>query len=373
MNYLAYTWTKEDYTIEELKQFANAYSSKAYQQLLNKDENNLIQQGIPGSALRTKEQIESFISNVDCWTQQGSWQSKKIPLEKLLPHYQDPIYGQCDCQWIKKVKDETIPRPSTQYQWVPSSTCPSLSTPIQPDQWCKIIYGRHTLMVGDLLQYQLHDLFLDALRDGPTICYGELSCRDHSVCKKPKGARLRYLRNDVLSTIQKIDLNNGLPSGQIIEWPFISPRPLNSFKIVIVNRSPILETDKAFIKELTQSFIKIREIQPNALIIYRSSIIGHPYCDEAKTPIHPTRQSINKQHLPFGWSEYQHRNELAKIVTENIGGVYVDMHTSLDLRPDAHLGQHDCSRFCMPGPLDTWALLFYNIFLELGPPPIEEV
>ncbi|CAO3598986.1 unnamed protein product [Absidia cylindrospora] len=293
---------------------------------------------------------------------------------ETLPHIQvfslapfsDPRFGQCDCRW-QRLHPNT-PRPETQYQWVPPSHCPLLSETIQADQWCNIIDGRHTLLVGDLVQYQLHDLLLDALRLGPTVCYGELSCKDHTVCPLPKKARLRYIRNDLLSKTTRVNLAHGKPTTNIVEWPFIGKRPLESFRIVLLNRSPVVEDDMTFVQQLVATMAEIRKIQPDALIIYRSSIIGHPYCDEAQGPLVDDDNRRYRQHLPFGWSEHHRRNRLAEVVVENAGGVFLDMAYSMDQRPDGHVGGSDCLRYCMPGPLDSWALLFYNVFLALGVP-----
>lgn len=158
----------------------------------------------------------------------------------------------------------------------------------------------------------------------------------------------------------------------MIEWPFLARRPLESFKILLLNRSPVVDDDISFVQQLVTTLAEIRRIQPDALILYRSSFVGHPYCDEAKGPLlDPHHQTIDwKSRLPFGWSEYGRRNRLAQAIVEAAGGVYLDMATSLDQRPDGHVGGKDCLRYCMPGPLDSWALLLYNVFLALGAPPL---
>ncbi|KAI8074783.1 hypothetical protein BC940DRAFT_315368 [Gongronella butleri] len=357
---------------------------------------------IPGSALDGPEQVAAFRSLLQCWTQQGAWvhapmgsrYSSRVP----LPHFQDPHYEQCDRRWEKKWHAQHAgtsspipplpPRPDMNYGWQVPATCPLLATTIDPDRWCKELRGRHTLLTGDLTQYQLHDLMLDALNK-PTVCYGELGCKDHTVCTMPRKARLQFVRNDVLSTRTKVDLQHGSPTSDIIEWPY--SRQLLWFRIFILNRSPVLEDDWTFAQELVETVANIRRMQPQALIIYRASIAGHPYCDDADAPLlyrdddapmtrwqrwfgtgqrngtigQPWTDAQRTQ-LPYGWSRHIRRNQLAQAIVEAAGGVYLDMATSLDLRPDAHLGGSDCLRFCMPGPLDDWATLLYNVFLALG-------
>ncbi|ORX53924.1 hypothetical protein DM01DRAFT_1287497 [Hesseltinella vesiculosa] len=323
--------------------------------------------GIPGSQLTQPAEIDAFRHLLQCWTQKGAWVHDPRAPPRSLAHFQDPIFSTCDRRWAKKRKQPTSPRPDTLYRWEVPTTCPLLEPAIDHASWCRLLNGRHMLLVGDLVQYQLHDLFLDALRDGPTVCYGELGCKDHTLCSSPKQARLRYIRNDVLSNRTSVDKHGGAPTVATVEWPFLAHRPLDSFKIVVLNRSPVLESDETFAQELLHSLAQIRDIQPEALIFYRSSLIGHPYCDDAQAPLAFPLQEHQRRHLPYGWSAHTRRNQLAQIIVEAAGGVYIDMASSLDQRPDAHLGHSDCLRFCMPGPLDDWAILLYNVFLALAP------
>ncbi|KAI8098821.1 uncharacterized protein BX664DRAFT_271668 [Halteromyces radiatus] len=355
-NSTSFVWTNDNNrSLEDMLAYAKQYT----QHILPQQED-----GIPGSALTTKEQVISFRNLVQCWTQQGNWQYHST--SSVLPHFQDPLYGRCDRQWQRQHKDNPFlpPRPATQYQWRPPAHCPLVSDTIHTTDWCDILHGRHMLLVGDLVQYQLHDLLLDALREGPTVCYGELNCKDHTICSRPRKARLRYIRNDILSKRKKVNVANGQPKVDVVEWPFLGP--LSAFKIVLLNRSPVMEDDMTFVQQLAATMVAIRKIQPSALILYRSSFIGHPFCDEAQQPYQ--LGTTHRQQLPFGWSEYQRRNLLAQAVVEQAGGVYLDMAYSLDQQPDGHIGGSDCLRYCMPGPLDSWALLFYNVFLALGVP-----
>lgn len=108
----------------------------------------------------------------------------------------------------------------------------------------------------------------------------------------------------------------------------------------------------------------IRETSPNALVIYKSSFIGHPFCNDATQPIDPLTDEQLKR-LPYGWSETKRRNAIAKAVIESAGGLYIDLAAMIDTRPDGHVGDSDCSRYCIPGPLDATAQVLYQAFLAL--------
>lgn len=135
--------------------------------------------GIPGSVMNTASKAKKFRSLVDCWTT-GSWVEDTA--HYTMPHFQDPIYGSCDRKYKKS--GGTSVRPAVRYTW--KSQCDMINVDAQ--HWCQVLRGRHLLLVGDLVQYQLHELFLDTLRDGPAVCFGELNCKgmyiqDFSSCK----------------------------------------------------------------------------------------------------------------------------------------------------------------------------------------------
>lgn len=125
---------------------------------------------IPGSRL-SNTSVASFRERLDCWTRRGRWVRRRTP---LLPHFQDPLYGRCD-------RKQGTNRDAVQYAWTTPPECPLM--PIDAGQWCGAVGGRKLLLVGDLVHYQVHELLLDALRDGPTVCYGELNCKGQSVDK----------------------------------------------------------------------------------------------------------------------------------------------------------------------------------------------
>lgn len=128
-------------------------------------------QGIPGSGFKKEKEATVFRSQVDCWTR-GKW--VPTPLAKyVMPHFQDPLYGSCDRKFAKQ--NTSGQREAVKYEW--KSECDTNEIQIDSENWCKILGGRHLLLVGDLVHYQLHELFLDALRDGPTVCFGELNCK----------------------------------------------------------------------------------------------------------------------------------------------------------------------------------------------------
>ncbi|OAD75533.1 hypothetical protein PHYBLDRAFT_186429 [Phycomyces blakesleeanus NRRL 1555(-)] len=340
--------------------------------------------GIPGSRMTTTEKADRLRALVECWTGQGEW-VKDAENAFRLTHMQDPVYGKCDKKFYK-TNPKSSHRPATEYSWKTSltsssSSSSSLSCPlpekVDVQKWCEVLNGRHLLLVGDLVQYQLHEILLDAMRDGPTVCFGELNCKEHSICTEPE-THLRYLRNDILSINRRLDSAGEHPAVDIVEWPFVPTNIITAYPVMILNRSPVRETDAVFTRTLSNTLRVLRETVPDMLIIYRSSSIGHPHCDDTTTggasdkggPLDQRLTDDQEKLLPFGWSELRRRNAMAKAMVEAVGGVYVDLGALTDVRPDGHVGGQDCLRYCIPGPLDAWVQILYKLFLELENPNI---
>ncbi|KAI8640558.1 hypothetical protein BD408DRAFT_419498 [Parasitella parasitica] len=322
--------------------------------------------GIRGSSLTTGEEASEFRRKVECWTR-GTWVKEEQAGQVFnLKHIQDPLYSSCDNQFYK-THSAVEQREATKYRWEPESDSCPLSTQVESKKWCRSLKGRNMLLVGDLVHYQYHELLLDAFRDDPTVCFGELNCKDHTICKAPKDTRLRYVRNDVLSTIRKFQNRDaGQPLANVVEWPFVTSNILSSYPVLLLGRSAMLgDDDLLFTRRLIHTLKVIRETSPDALVVYKSSAIGHPFCDDAVSPLPKELSDQELKRLPYGWSESKRRNAIAKAVVEAAGGLYVDLAAMVDLRPDGHVGGQDCSRYCIPGPLDATVQVLYNVFLGL--------
>ncbi|KAG1169846.1 hypothetical protein G6F70_008095 [Rhizopus microsporus] len=311
----------------------------------------------------TATQTAAFREKLTCWTM-GQW-IRDEQNSFRLKHLQEPIYSSCDHKFYKTHK-ESEKREETKYVWKPYSQACPVSRKVSSARWCKLLKGRNMLLVGDLAHYQYHELFLDTFRDDPTVCFGELNCKDHTICKH-KDTRLRYVRNDILSTIRKFhNRDQGHPLANIVEWPFVSSNMLSSYPILILSRTTQLDdNDVLFTRRLIHTMKVIRETSPDALVIYQSSSIGHPFCQDAERPLSKELSDDELKRLPYGWSETKRRNAIAKTIVEASGGIYLDLAAMTDLRPDGHIGQGDCLRYCIPGPLDATMQIYYNVFLEL--------
>ncbi|RUO96274.1 hypothetical protein BC936DRAFT_142286 [Jimgerdemannia flammicorona] len=334
--------------------------------------------GIPGSVLATADQVRRFRFRLDCFTSTAEtgggarWVYDNTP-RVLVRHLQEPIYSRCDKRHIEAHGDEDggsgwNVRESVKYVWSAPSDCPL--KPINRADWCQMLDGRHVLLAGDPLQFQLHEMWVDIFRDGPVVCFGELNCKDHTICNPPnhKDARVRYLRNDILSTVRRNpELADGHPDVRTVQLPWITHNMLAYYPIAILNRSPSPLSDTDFAAQLIDTVRAIRQDYPQTLLLYRNTPVGHPGCNapDLVPLVHqPTESEL--QDLPYHWGEAKRQNAIAKEIIEAAGGVYIDVATMTNMRPDGHIGGQDCLRYCIPGPLDAWMLVLYNVFRMLN-------
>ncbi|KAL1915958.1 uncharacterized protein VTP21DRAFT_6346 [Calcarisporiella thermophila] len=323
-------------------------------------------EGIPGSPITTREEAERVRNIVNCYTR-GAWIYDNTP-RKLIKHFQDPIFGKCEKRYRKQLNENSSSEwqmyDAAKYIWHTNDTCPLM--PVDREHWCKMLNGRHTLIVGDELQYQLHDLLLDTFRDGPTVCYGTLSCKDHTLCPATslyKDARIRYVRNDILSNGRKNPrLEGGHPSVEIVEQPWIANSVIKYYGVVIMNRGAHYVPDEDYRKTLAESLADVRKNYPNKLLIFRSTYPGHLDCDSATAPYAQPLTAADLQDAPYHWQDFARQNAIARELVEKAGGIFLDVTHMMSMRPDGHVGGKDCWRYCIPGPMDVWSVLLYNIF-----------
>ncbi|KAG0345712.1 hypothetical protein BG004_003235 [Podila humilis] len=368
---------------------------------------------IPGTRLDTSEKTNEFRLRMDQAMNQGRWVYE--------PNRDYPDFGGA-IAWSKKKQNErdrdvTIDRApfpeAGKYRWEPipvgsnnennrsaSISPPSLdwySTQLQPEDFCRLLGTRHILLVGDLIHWQLHDSIMYSMFDTPQICYGDMACHlgvGHPLCPNPPNdVRLKFVRNDVLSPVRaKLAKSNETRSHFPVEMPWLKDLKLKD--TVILGAPHQAMTDKVFRKKLAQTMLKIRLARPETLVIYRNNPLGHPDCPSkfngfnTQQPLGTKADPVTTNHknttsgppakpfehdipiatllgLPMNWSHYDRQNQIAKVIVEAAGGIYWNIATMTNRRPDGHVGGHDCLGYKRPGPTDEWAVSLYNLFKNI--------
>ncbi|KAI1316739.1 hypothetical protein EDD11_009555 [Mortierella claussenii] len=403
---------------------------------------------IPGTKLNTAQKTKRFRQLMDEALNQGRW---------VYDHDRDyPDFGGLT-GWSKNMKNErtrdvAINRPpfpeAGKYHWEPLVSLSSKGLPeqhshqpsqqqqyslrtaaegwlayrIEREDFCNLLGPRHIILVGDMIHWQLHDSILYNMFDTPQICYGDLACHlgaGHPLCPLPNDVRLKFVRNDVLSSPQpqKSRLNE-TKTQDPVEMSWLRDMKLKD--TIILGATHFTMPDKLFWRQLTDTVIKIRKARPEALIIYRNNPVGHPDCPSKangfnsgqtrrpqklserqkqkqkqkqqkgsvkagqsafrnkkklfplahswttfSAPAEPFTQDIPLAEMldfPLDWVHYDRQNRMAKEIVEATGGIYWNVATMTNMRPDGHVGGQDCLSYKRPGPTDEWALSLYNLF-----------
>ncbi|KDE04725.1 hypothetical protein MVLG_04864 [Microbotryum lychnidis-dioicae p1A1 Lamole] len=160
--------------------------------------------GIPGTGIETTAEAQALQKHLDCMTSNGEWvydplgdaRSNEAPNPNvgLTIHKQEGIYASCDRKFYSKSKGgnrrseaDWDVRESLKWKWQPSKTCvetaPSNARPgLSRRRFCQYLSHKSTILLGDTPHYSLHDLLLDWTTLAPMSCYGDLFCREHSLC-----------------------------------------------------------------------------------------------------------------------------------------------------------------------------------------------
>ncbi|KAF9206393.1 hypothetical protein BGZ49_002539 [Haplosporangium sp. Z 27] len=367
---------------------------------------------IPGTGLDTPEKTRRFRQLMDKALNKGRWVYE--------PNKDYPNFGGA-IAWSKKTKNEkdrdvAINRPpfpeAGKYRWEPAGlnakagaeTIGWHARMIQPHDFCRILGPRHIVLVGDLIHWQLHDSIMYNMFDTPQVCYGDLACHlgvGHPLCPLPNDVRLKFVRNDLLSPIRpnKSKLNE-TKTQDPVEMSWLRDMKLKD--TIILGGTHQTMDDKTFRKRLTETVVKIRRARPDALIIYRNNPVGHPDCPSKangfngnkanqnntknttselakKTKLEHNRSTFSAKAQPFkkdipiaemldyplNWVHFDRQNQMAKEIVEATGGIYWNVATMTNMRPDGHVGGQDCLGYRRPGPTDEWAVSLYNLFKSI--------
>ncbi|KAG0207253.1 hypothetical protein BGX28_001472 [Mortierella sp. GBA30] len=414
------------------------------------------QSSIHGTLVQNNpKKVKMIRDQIDCWTQHGAWvrqEEKESEIQSndktsgtaqsflssswaTRRHMGDPRFGVCDIRFVEALDrlesdiageqhvlgefdrrhGRWMVREAVKYRWVPDeSVCgPATSgsgqdkatvaleglgeagstyLPFDKEKFCETIGKRHLLIVGDLTQYQLHDVLLSATGT-PFNCHGEHGClassAPHVLCENT--SNLTYARNDIISVPWAVahELDE-YPDGSTVEQAWATPELLETHQVVLLNRGLFWRTDDEFLQQLMFTMKHLWKNYPDIMILYRAThavsnnctaikdegedgaIVGGGADGESVVPgtiLHlplntpPERiQATDPKKTEYRptLADVQRQNRMARAVVEAAGGIFLDTENMFAMRPDGRMGDGDCARFCAPGPLDVYSDLVYN-------------
>ncbi|KAF9922284.1 hypothetical protein FBU30_007614 [Linnemannia zychae] len=369
--------------------------------------------------------VQKVRDQIKCWTTHGSWIRQDQEFTPLK-HLGDSRFAKCDKTFMKALDREGnghylgeydhsherfLVREAVKYKWVPDETkCgPGPGTmglsderaiyePFVKPRFCEVMDERSFLVVGDVTQYQIHDVIASAFKSS-FVCYGELGCLHHSSHGLCNNVALKYARNDVLSVPWAVDPEDEeFPSASTVEQAWATPDMLLKYKVLVLNRGLFWRPDEVFMSELVFTMKHLWKYYPDTLVIYRATHPVSPNCSQFKShgedeavankdgksdaegvilqkPLQtpPRRHETangEKQEFRPTLADIQRQNRIAKVIVEAAGGIFLDTEDMFALRPDGRMGDGDCARFCAPGPLDAYADLLYNTLRILRDKPV---
>ncbi|KAF9409493.1 hypothetical protein BGZ94_001936, partial [Podila epigama] len=261
--------------------------------------------------------VDKVREQIHCWTTFGRWERQVDKEFRPLKHMGDSRFAKCDKAFIKALDQEGsghylgeydhdngrfMVREAVKYRWVPNeSICgPNGSAagtgqtkmglqderavykPFTKPAFCEVMERRNILVVGDLTQYQLHDVIVSAFESG-FVCYGELGCLGHSAHGLCPGVALKYAQNDLLSVPWAVDPEKEeYPSASAVEQVWASPTMLGTFKVVLLNKGLIWRPDEVFMSELVFTMKELWKNNPDVLVIYRATHPVSNHCMDLK-------------------------------------------------------------------------------------------
>ncbi|KAG0197535.1 hypothetical protein BGX28_008997, partial [Mortierella sp. GBA30] len=365
------------------------------------------------------EQVQKIRDQIRCWTTHGSWKRQDLEFT-TLKHLGDSRFAKCDKNFMKALDregnghylgefdhahDRFLVREAVKYKWVPDeSICGPGTGPEKmgledaraeyqehsKTKLCQSVSQRDLLVVGDVTQYQIHDVLVSAFQSS-FVCYGELGCLHHGPHGLCQNVALKYARNDLLSVPWAVNPEEEeYPSASTVEQAWATQEMLLKYKILILNRGLVWRPDEVFMSELVFTMKQLGKYYQDTMVIYRATHPVSPNCSQFKSQgedeaiadksgrsivvgtviqkpleVPPEREELHdngKDEFRPTLADIQRQNRIAKRIVEAAGGIYLDTEAMFGVRPDGRMGDGDCARFCAPGPLDAYADLFYNTF-----------
>ncbi|KAK3833641.1 MAG: hypothetical protein J3R72DRAFT_404223 [Linnemannia gamsii] len=336
--------------------------------------------------------VQKIRDQIKCWTTHGSWKRQDQEFTPLK-HLGDSRFAKCDKSFLKALDregnghylgefdhstDQFLVREAVKYRWVPDEAkCgPGPGTmglqderasyePFGKPRFCEVMDERSFLVVGDVTQYQIHDVIASAFKSS-FVCYGELGCLHHSSHGLCSNVALKYARNDLLSVPWAVNPEDEeFPSASTVEQAWATPDMLLKYKVLVLNRGLFWRPDEVFMSELVFTMKHLWRYYPDTLVIYRATHPISANCSQFKSHGEDEAQEFRPT-----LADIQRQNRIAKAIVEAAGGIYLDTENMFALRPDGRMGDGDCARFCAPGPLDAYSDLLYNTLRILRDKPL---
>ena len=297
----------------------------------------------------------------DCWAQRGAW------VFEPAAFYGNPRgnMSRHACPILRS--SERINELG--YQWVPPADChtePYWRGAALLSQLHRRLHCASVLLVGDSMQRILGSTLRDMIRTYRPV---------PSVGSGAGEFNFTFVFNAHLAlNTEWRALNNN--NTQLNPWVHLLHE--RQWNVIVLNRGQHQVPNDLYLPELRATLSYVRRANPGALIIVRTTPVGHVGCETMRNaPPLAAAPTLPQRHF---WSRIPVANDLAtRLVRDEFAqsAVLMDVVPATSLRADSHVVEikrkpgaaappkmkYDCVHYCIPGPVDMWAELLGNMLL----------
>ncbi|CAN0105017.1 unnamed protein product [Scytosiphon promiscuus] len=280
----------------------------------------------------------------------------------------------CSQAWAEENREGTMPY----WSWE-ASECRLES--VDAAKFCDVVEGRKgILFVGDSLTGQMIDTLAAILR-ATVVDHVLLTSDSFSACDGT--FEFSWYRNDFLDTrtdgfdtVHCEDPDISMSHCKV----FADDSTLSQFDTLIVNAGAHIrsgglpaygEMMKNASERLTESMKRLHG--ENSILVVRNTVPGHSSSYErmfdGPVDLETALALVGEGPPVYRWTGISDKNKLLEeAFTAADGWTLLDAYGPTVLRADSHAGD-DGLHYCVPGPIDHWVKLLYNILLEKASSP----
>lgn len=307
--------------------------------------------------------VSDIQKTVDCWTRFGHWESDVPGWPPFHPNQSRfPALSSTSACAYNTTEPGQLPERS-KYGWMTDKSCPEPLGAFDPADFCSSLAAFDRpgiLMVGDSLQ---EHSFISLLASLPGTRSCSISGLLHScwaIIPCPgRIVPLHFIRNDYLLWYEK-DLDAYGNPDTAHPWSRKLSRVGSPFGILIINRGAHYRPTLQVLSELEATFLRLKQVRPDLLVIFRTTSPGHVNCTADAVPVaeQPPIGAI------YDWNKFPDQNvAVRKMIADKFPSTFVlDIERPTRMRPDGHRSTiRDCLHYCIPGPLDFWTVGYAGI------------
>lgn len=289
---------------------------------------------------------------INCWTHRGKWamllNSSMYPSSCL----HEMRYSLGECQKVRPF-----------YAWhIEKNTCMRPFLRWSPNSMCKILNGRSIMVVGDSINEEFYFSLLSAMLINSSC---DTSTLKSVSCPNGPSFTISTARNDRVTIISgDIITPRDQHMSHDIEQGWHNRILSENISIVVLNRGAHYDPDSKFLAELNKTLHYLTRVHPHLTVIFRNTPPGHDNhtLNFDSAPLQrPQDMTVIAERFPlYHWHDFHRQNQLLQeLLIEYFPSVILmDVAYSTALRADSHC---DYLHYCIPGPLDNWVRIFFNI------------